>query len=237
MGGSKGGNQMIETVSLYKILSLGLSYPDETSWAIMEKQFTISEGLFQGEMLSSLNIVKECFQEYRQKLEKIRYDYMSIFDTGRKISPYETEYMTEKVSRKPFELVDLAGFYKAFGFRIAQDIKHKESFDHISIELEFMAILTWKAAYARDKNQKEKEKIVLDARKSFFADHLAKWGFFYCDQISRLTGYDYFKRVAGLLKLVLTLECDRYGLDISLINKQMTRVPYEGVRGDELTCN
>ncbi len=229
---------MIETVSLYKILSLGLSYPDENSWAIMEKQFAISEGLFQGEVLSCLNAAKECFQENRQKIEEVRYDYMSIFDTGRKVSSYETEYMMEKVSRKPFELADLAGFYKAFGFKIAQDIKNKESFDHISIELEFMAILTWKAAYAREKDQKEKEKIVLDARKAFFTDHLAKWGFFYCEQISRLTGYDYFKRFSDLLKRLLTLECDRYCLDlVYLMNKQMAREPYQGVRGDELTCS
>ena len=35
-------------------------------------------------------------------------DYLSIFDLGREISSYETEYISEKLSRKPFELADIA---------------------------------------------------------------------------------------------------------------------------------
>jgi TorA maturation chaperone TorD len=162
---------------------------------------------------------------------------MSVFDTGRKISPYATEYMAEKVSRKPFELADIAGFYKAFGFIVAEDSRNKESLDHISIELEFMAILTWKHEYAKNSNQEENLKIVHDARMAFVSDHLAKWGFFYCQQIGRLTGHEFYKRLAKLYKLLLTLECHRYSIDVSLMKRPMVKVPYNGARSDELTCN
>jgi len=228
---------MIETICLYKILSLGFSYPDKKNWKIIDQQFSVAKGLFEGELLSKLNGFEKCFKENRQRIDDIKCDYMSIFDTGRKISPYETEYMLEKVSRKPFELADIAGFYKAFGFGVAQDAINKESYDHISIELEFMAILSWKQEYAQNKNQDENFKVVHDARMAFVRDHLAKWGFFYCKQIATLTGYDFYKKLAQLYKLTLTLECDRYSIDLSDMNREMVRFPYDGVRSDELTCN
>jgi TorA maturation chaperone TorD len=228
---------MIENICLYKILSIGFSYPEEENWKVMEQQFSLSKGLFDGELLTKLSGFEKCFEEKRQRIDDIKYDYMSVFDTGRKISPYETEYMTEKVSRKPFELADIGGFYKAFGFGVAEDGRTKESLDHISIELEFMAILTWKHEYANNNNQKQNLKIVHDARMAFVRDHLAKWGFFYCQQISRLTGYEFYKRLAELYKLLLTLECHRYSIDESLIKKPMVRVPYNGARSDDLTCN
>lgn len=228
---------MIETICLYKILSLGFSYPDQKNWEILEQQFSIGRDLFRGELLSKLNDFEALFKKKRQKMDDARCDYMSAFDTGRMISPYETEYMSEKVSRKPFELADISGFYKAFGFNVAQDLDNKESCDHISIELEFMAILTWKHEYAKNLNQEENLKIVHDARKAFLKDHLAKWGFFFCEQINRLTGYEFYKKLARLYKRVLILECDRYSIEVSDMNQQMIRVPEDGVRSDELTCN
>ncbi len=228
---------MIETIGLYKILSLGFSYPEEGNWQMMGEQITASQGLIDGELLSGINAVEDCLKKNREEIDLIRSDYMGIFDMGRKISPYETEYIAEKVSRKPFELADVAGFYRAFGFAVAEDRKHKESLDHIAIELEFMAVLTWKHAYAKSTDQEENLKIMDDARLAFFRDHLASWGFSYCRQIGSLTGYDFYRRLAELYKLLLVLECDGYALDAALMDRQVTREPYEGVRGDELTCN
>ncbi len=232
---------MIETICLYKILSLGFSYPDEKNWEIMEQQFSIGKELFKEDLLSTLNDLENCFWKTRKNIDEAKCDYMSAFDTGRKISPYETEYMTEKISRKPFELADISGFYKAFGFNIVQDAVNKESVDHISIELEFAAILTWKHEYAKNNNpdgsQDKNIEIVYDARKAFVTDHLAKWGFFFCQQIKSLTGFEYYKKLSRLYKQLLNLECDRYQINISDLNQQMTRVPYNGVRSEELTCN
>ncbi|MHC4587218.1 MAG: molecular chaperone TorD family protein, partial [Planctomycetota bacterium] len=169
---------MAGLICLYKILSLGLSYPEEMHWAMIESQFTMAEDLFEGEILSSLNSFKEYFIENRYRIEEIKSEYLSIFDVGRKISPYETEYMTEKLSRKPFELADIAGFYTAFGFSVNEEMRHKEALDHISIELEFMAILEWKEQYALENGQEQNAKIVRDAKLKFLQDHLANWGFF-----------------------------------------------------------
>ncbi len=87
---------MVGLLNLYKILSLGLSYPEEKNWVLIESQFTITKDLFEGEMLSRLNRIKVYFIENRYRIDEIKSEYINIFDVGRKISPYETEYITEK---------------------------------------------------------------------------------------------------------------------------------------------
>jgi TorA maturation chaperone TorD len=196
----------------------------------------MAEDLFEGEILSSLNSFKEYFIENRHRIEEIKSEYLSIFDVGRKISPYETEYMTEKLSRKPFELADIAGFYTAFGLNVTEEMRNKEALDHISIELEFMAILAWKEQCALENGQEENVAIVKDAKLKFFQEHLAKWGFFFCRQIYGLGGDGFFIRLARLLELVMILECKRYSLDASIFDKQISREPYKGVRIEKLTC-
>ncbi len=227
---------MVGLLNLYKILSLGLSYPEENNWVRIESQFTMTKDLFEGEMLSRLNRIKEYFIENRYRINEIKSEYLNIFDVGRKISPYETEYITEKLSRKPFELSDIAGFYRAFGLRVNEVMRNKEALDHISIELEFMAILEWKEQYALENGQEENAKIVKNAKLKFFKEHLAKWGFFFCHQIYGLGGDNFFIRLARLLEHVLILECKRYSLDVSNFDKQISREPYSGVRSEELTC-
>lgn len=227
---------MVGLLNLYKILSLGFSYPEENNWDLIENQFIMTEDLFEGEVLSRLNSVREYFFENRHRIDEIKSEYLNIFDLGRKISPYETEYITEKLSRKPFELSDIAGFYHAFGLTVNEGIQNKEALDHISIELEFMAVLEWKELYAMENEQAENGKIVQDAKLKFFNDHLAKWGFFFCHQIYELEGDNFFIRLARLLEPVLILECQKYSLDVSIFNKPMSRDPYSGVRSDELTC-
>ena len=227
---------MAGLLNLYKILSLGFSYPEENNWVRIESQFTMTKDLFEGEMLSRLKRIKEYFIENRNRIDEIKSEYLNIFDVGRKISPYETEYITEKLSRKPFELSDIAGFYRAFGLRVNEVMRNKEALDHISIELEFMAILEWKEQYAMENGQEENVKIVKDAKLKFFKEHLARWGFFFCRQIYELGGDNFFIRLARLLEHVLILECKRYSIDVSIFDKQISREPYSGVRSEELTC-
>jgi DMSO reductase family type II enzyme chaperone len=236
MGRGGGGKQMIELIYLYKILSLGFSYPEKETWAMIAKQFTMCEGFFEGDLLSDLNGLKTYYSENGQRIDHIKSEYVSIFDIGRKISPYETEYISEKVSRKPFELADIAGFYQAFGFSVSEDLKNKEALDHISVELEFMAILSWKEEYAKETKQDDNLRVVQDARGKFFKEHLAKWGFFFCRQIDELEGDGLYKMLSQLLERILVLECNRYSLDVSMFKRQMNRDLYDGVRGEELTC-
>lgn len=222
---------------LYKLLSLGLSYPEDKNWVVIERLLSIADSLCNGELLDQIKSFGKCFAERRQRINDMESEYLCIFDIGGKISPYETEYLTEKISRKPFELADIAGFYSAFGFGINEDNDKKESVDHISVELEFMAILAWKEEYARENQQEENLKIVQDARMKFLKEHLARWGFFFRRRIRELECDDFYKGLGGILEYLLNLECERHGLNALLFRKEIgRREPYNGIRDEEFTC-
>lgn len=227
---------MFGRINQYKILSLGFSYPEEENWAVIDKLLTMPDDLFEEDVRSGVADFRECFCKNRKRIVEIQSEYLAIFDVGRKISPYQTEYTAEKVSRKSFELADISGFYSAFGLNLKEEMQYKEALDHISIELEFMAILEWKEQFALENGLKEKADIVGNAKFKFLNDHLAGWGYFFCHQIYGLGGDGFFIRLAGLLESVLVSGCREYSIDVSIFDKPISREPYCGVRSEELTC-
>ncbi|MFO0754065.1 MAG: molecular chaperone TorD family protein [Thermodesulfovibrionales bacterium] len=221
---------------LYKILSLGFAYPEAKNLDMLGEILQGSENYFAGDLLGDVGSFKEKVLESGNTLEELQSEYLSVFDVGGKISPYETEYLREKISRKPFEIADIAGFYHAFGFSVNEEMCNKEPVDHIAVEMEFMAILAWKEEYARKSGQTENEEIVNEARKKFLSEHLARWGFFFCKQIQELDSSSFYKELAKLLEAALQRECRRYDMDPASFAKDMVKDSYGGVRAEELTC-
>lgn len=221
---------------LYKIVSLGFAYPEAGNFAALREILAGSDSSLEGALSDHVRGVKKSLTENGVSLEDLQSEYLSIFDVGGKISPYESEYLREKISRKPFEIADIAGFYSAFGFAMNEEIGSREPVDHIAVETEFMAILAWKEEYARKNGQAENEEIVNEARGKFLSEHLARWGFFFCRQVKELEGAPFYKELAQLLEAVLQRECKRYALDPSSFAKDMLRDSYGGVRAEELTC-
>jgi hypothetical protein len=76
--------------------------------------------------------------------------------------------------RKTAELVDLAGFYQAFGFEFGQSTR-KDMLDHLAIELEFYALMLMKEAALVELGNQEGQEIVRDARLRFLKEHLGSF--------------------------------------------------------------
>lgn len=88
------------------------------------------------------------------------------------LSPYETSYEPRPgvSGGKPFQIADIAGFYRAFGFEVSGDRP-----DHIVPELEFAALLCAKEAYARISGEAEGAEVCAAARRKFMTEHLGAW--------------------------------------------------------------
>lgn len=88
------------------------------------------------------------------------------------ISPHETGHDagTGAAGGMTFVLADIAGFYRAFGFQVAG-----ERPDHIVPELEFMALLHVKEAYALASSDEDGARVCADARRKFVQEHLGVW--------------------------------------------------------------
>lgn len=103
-------------------------------------------------------------------IDALRSEYLRLFDlSSDRISLHESEYGRTRTLFKANTLADIAGFYRAFGFELGSG---QEMLDHISVELEFYALLQIKWLYLDQAGAPEGSAIVTDAMRSFLQDHL-----------------------------------------------------------------
>ena len=111
----------------------------------------------------------EHFPTLLEKKDEIVSEYDSIF-RNRGVWLYTTEYTAKGQFQKTEQLSDIMGFYKAFGLNI-----ERERPDALTVELEFMHYLIFKALFAGEKQTEdapEKVQLCVDAQRKFFDEHL-----------------------------------------------------------------
>lgn len=86
--------------------------------------------------------------------------------------PYETEYGRRHVFGQSQELGDIRGFYEAFGVRPRA---RGERPDHVTCELEFLALLALKEAAALAAAEDERVAVCREAAATFLTEHAGRW--------------------------------------------------------------
>lgn len=100
-------------------------------------------------------------------------EYTYLFARQAPVSPYESRYLGPLAAASPQSMVDVAAFYKAFGFEVAQEAG--ELADYVGAELEFMGLLCLKEVYALENGWQEQVEVCSTARAAFLRDHLGRW--------------------------------------------------------------
>ena len=180
---------------IYRLLSLAFLYPREDFFAFLSKG-TFTEELkkyfsyllvnisgdermeeIREDVLKNLEvlegIIKSEFQN--RDLSYLQERYIEVFGhtVNKDYPPLGCHYGSEHIFQKSQDLGNIAGFYSAFGLESSEK-KEKESLDHISVELEFMYVLTFKEGYALENHGSEKADICVDAQKKFLKKILHK---------------------------------------------------------------
>ena len=110
-----------------------------------------------------------------EALDTLRSEYIAIFDRGRvHNSLYETEYGRGALV-KGNALADIAGFYRAFGLEFGHEDSAHEMLDHVSVELEFYALLLMKQETLAANGDAEGQAIVCEAQQKFLEAHLGRF--------------------------------------------------------------
>ena len=127
------------------------------------------------------------------------------------VCPYETEYGHEGAFQQPRQLGKIAGFYSAFGLTLRKD--ERERADHISCELEFMAFLSRKEAYALEHHDGEMLEATQKAVRLFLRDHLGRFGRAFGRLLRKEDAAGFFGKLGDVLYEFITIECLRLHFD------------------------
>lgn len=150
-----------------------------------------------------------------EKLESFQVAYVTAFGhAARGDCPLnEIEYGDLKADPlfQPHRLADLAAFYRAFGLEVAEGAAERQ--DHICIELEFMAVLAAKEAYAHE-HQLDSDQLALchDAQRKFLREHLGRWAPAFARRLARATTNETLATLAGFTREFIAADCARFGL-------------------------
>jgi TorA maturation chaperone TorD len=215
-------NRALSRSYLYHLSSLLFLYPEETVLSSLGWE-EAGEAVA---LLGSPDGLKETLESLKGSLKPVdgmRSEFSRVFGYTLQCDcpPYETLYgsggyagaNTQLAGAQVFEqsqtLGDIAGFYRAFGLEVSDQIK--ERLDYISIELEFMSFLAYKEAYALISDGGEKEKaerieICRDAQRKFLSDHLGRWAPFFTDRLEEKAKDGFYLWLARLTGKFLAFE-------------------------------
>jgi TorA maturation chaperone TorD len=102
------------------------------------------------------------------------------------------------------DMATVGSLYKAFGLQVAA--ARPELPDHVSAELEFVAVLLAKEAYARVQRWSAQAARSAQARRLFLREHLAPWFPRFAQRLAQHHRLDFYPAVAELVLGLLAVE-------------------------------
>jgi len=190
------------------LLARGFKYPDR---AFRE---ALARGAYQDELLEALDVVKggDAWAEALSQLQKalrqatagpaaLEGEHTYLFARNVATSPYASSYDGDRIRG----ISELASFYAAFGFRVAEG---SELPDHVGAELEFLGVLHAKESYAREQGWAEQAEICLEARKKFVSEHLNGWLPAFAQRLREQARHPFYPALATAASRLVELEVE-----------------------------
>lgn len=198
---------------VYGLLADGLRQVDEK-----QSKFLLSDYISTWQKLLESIEGGEEFYPLIERLEKalisqgyagLLEEYTELFEPHGKLlaPPYETEYTMETPQHaltQQTQFADIAGFYKAFGLEISEEMPDRV--DHVATELEFMHILALKESIAIKDNETEHIEVVQDAERKFMNDHLIRWTGKFKDRLAQAESGKFYMLLGEVLDQWVNLD-------------------------------
>ncbi|MBI4055364.1 MAG: molecular chaperone TorD family protein [Elusimicrobia bacterium] len=200
----------------YKFLSCAFLYPGELAFfsardSLKQSQEAVAVLGCPEEIPELLRSLKSWF--HRLSDSELESEYARVFGhtISKECPPYETQCggAGAHIFQQTQVLGDISGFYRAFGLEPSE--LSKERLDHISIEMEFMALLACKEAYALDRKEEKKAGICVEAEKKFLSNHLGTWIPDFTARLSKKAGDGFYRDLALLTKVFVAFEARAKG--------------------------
>jgi TorA maturation chaperone TorD len=186
--------------TVYSLLATGLALPTTGRLSLLGTKFL--PGMEALELPDSLHAaVQALSSRLSVDLEAARDDHMALFPpiTSQDAPGYETAYRGDGIFQQAALLADIAGFYRAQGLRAGGT--ERERLDHITVELEFMAVLARKEVLSLQNGWTESTGICRDMGALFLQDHLGCWAPAFGRRASTVSGSPWYQSLGSLLAL------------------------------------
>ncbi len=189
-------NQLAQA-DLLLLLAQLLAPPSDKTFTLLQQEVTDIQALADNTGISNASNLESLYQQLRQyaensNLEELTEEHTYLFEGGVACPINESGFIRRD---KGAILADIAGFYRAFGFQLAENATEKA--DHLICELEFAALLLVMLSRADDETS---SKTTHQALASFQGDHLGEWITAFCDKLTNTTSLAYYQLLSQLLE-------------------------------------
>lgn len=171
-------------------------------------------------------------QEASSEALTLAQEYAYLYRRRAQVPLTESSYGIDLTFARTREMADVASYYAAFGFELADGAG--EMPDHLSVQLEFLGVLFFKEAYARDMGWTEQVEISLELRKNYLTDHLTGWMPVFLKTLGRHARLGFYPAAAELARHAIIMEHAAVGGG----EPTMVLKPFEEAPGNEkpMTC-
>jgi putative dimethyl sulfoxide reductase chaperone len=199
---------MLGRAAIYELLSLAFTYPDEDSVQMLRAFLQDVAGhdiAYALDLHEDLAAIEGALKA--ASLQELAGEHSHLFAGEIICSAHETEYERDAFV-KSRQLADIAGFYHAFGLKVAESRRGLPDF--IATELEFMSLVIKKEAYAALHGMEEERQVSVDAQKSFIEAHVGRWLPTFCSNLSEVSA-GFYVAAAALLERFIRFDTDLSG--------------------------
>lgn len=192
--------------ALYQLLSQGMVYPGEDAIRALKEQDLPQARQMAAQLPPEVAQQLTALDEQLQSIDivQLQAEHRRIFSHIMSLDcpPCETVYTAHQIFQETQELSDIVGFFRAFGLELAD----RERPDHISVELEFLHVLTYKEAYALIHHGPSKARLCREVQRKFMQAHLGRWALLFAQRVREKAGGGYFACVASLTEAFLSAD-------------------------------
>jgi len=187
-------------LAMYSLLSTGLAFPSAERLGLLKSRLLPAVAML---LLPAPleGIVEALTASLPGDVPAARQHHLVLFPpiASQDAPGYETGYRGHGIFQQTGTMADIAGFYRAHGLRAGGE--EKERPDHITVELEFMAVLAKKEALALQQGASEKASICRDTSALFLSEHLACWAPAFGRRIGAISTSPWFQNLGELVAL------------------------------------
>jgi putative dimethyl sulfoxide reductase chaperone len=202
--------------ALYSALALGFAYPAEPEmWPLLAEEMGYAADRLNGgvDLTTAVRQAQAAISVLNTplttELPGPAEEHTFLFARQTPCPPYESTYYAGGLEQN---LADVAAFYRAFGLQLAPEAHERA--DHISSQLEFMAVLCAKEARALSSNLTEPAETCRTARRSFLEFHLGRWTPAFAARLEAKARLPLYPALAGVLLAYLAHEAEELGVSL-----------------------